>query len=177
VQAARVRETNPLRGIIVSTSLAFLLPACGAVINEIPASATERVPDAWVGAVDERLFIALAVVDANGPGDDPRLTAYLCDGDAFAVWLTGSLTEGEATLTVGDTRIELATTDDGASGSVVVAGGQPQPFTAVPAIGEAGLYRLAAATDGGTPAGGWIVLNDGRQRGLDAEGNPVRLTF
>jgi hypothetical protein len=39
------------------------------------------------------------------------------------------------------------------------------PFTTTLATGDAGLYRAEAIVEGRDYIGGWIVLNDGRQRG------------
>jgi hypothetical protein len=94
-----------------------------------------------------------------------HVRVYLCDSDAVDVWLIGEMSGDAMTLAVEDTRVELVTTEDSVSSTVVPAGGQPQPFTAVPAGGEAGLYRAEKTFYEGHVVADWIVLHDGSQRG------------
>jgi hypothetical protein len=182
-------------GIVTMALLAILLTACANVARETPAAGAgdptldleslqantnlgilhaDQIPNAFVGAVNERLFIAVALAEPDPSGEQRQVRVYLCDSDQVSVWLRGEMTGDAATLTVEDTRVELEMTGDSVSGSVVLASGPPHPFTAVPASGEAGLYRAEETFDyegvAVVTVAGWIVLHDGRQRGgVDGE--------
>jgi hypothetical protein len=185
IHMARAKVTF-FQGIVVMGLLAVLLPACANLAGEMPAAGSgdptldleslqantnlgvlhaEQIPNAFVGAVNEQLFIAVALAEPDHAGEQKQVRVYLCDSDQVSVWLSGEMTGDAVTLAVEDTRVELVTTEDSVSGTVILAGGQPQPFTAVPAGGEAGLYRAEKTFDEGHVVAGWIVLHDGSQRG------------
>lgn len=158
------------KGIVVLALLATLLPAC--TVLEGQATATEM--DTFVGAVNDDLFVGIAVAEASAGEDTPALIAYLCDGEAVSQWFIEERVESEMTLTAGDTVIELTLDDGRISGTVALAGQGPQPFEAALAQGDAGLYRAEESFDGVNHVGGWIVLEDGRQQGaVSADGTVV----
>lgn len=68
----------------------------------------------------------------------------------------------------------VTTTATGATGEVEFAG-QSRAFRAEPAVGSAGVYRLAGASPG-RPWTGWVVLNDGSITGT-AKGKPRGSTW
>jgi hypothetical protein len=185
IHMARAKVTL-FQGIVVIVLLAVLLPACANLAGEMPAAGSgdptldleslqantilgilhaEQIPNAFVGAVNERLFIAVALAGPDHTSGQRQVRVYLCDSDQVSVWLSGEMSGDAVTLAVEDSRVELVTTEDSVSGTVILAGGQPQPFTAVPAGGEAGLYRAEETFDEGHVVAGWIVLHDGSQRG------------
>lgn len=133
----------------------------------------ENEGEGYVGAVDDALFIGIAVEDEAGAGGDRRLVAYLCDGEEVSQWFVAEGVEQEMTLAAGDNRLELAFGDSGVSGTVALAGREPQAFAAAPATGDAGLYRAEEGFDGVDHVGGWIVLPDGRQQGAVNAGGSI----
>lgn len=169
--------------IAIVTLLVLLLSAC---TNEVlTGTEPERNGfNTFAGAVTEELFIGITTAAHPDDGvEQQALMAYLCDGDEVSVWFYEEFTGQEATLVYGNASIALTFTDDGISGTVAVAGANPQPFTAARvttvaltaaetrpfkagrATGDAGLYRAEETFDGIAHVGGWIILNDGRQRG------------
>jgi hypothetical protein len=161
--------TKRLMGITSAyLALILVLAACG---GSAPAPETEPTPGAadgelitYVADVDGDLFIALNLVELNGAEEERAIRAYLCNGAEVSVWMTDQFSGDEVTLVSGDTRIVL-TSINSASGVVSLAGGAEVPFTANLATGEAGLYRAEGTFEGQDYVGGWIVLNNGQQRG------------
>lgn len=126
----------------------------------------QPIANARVGEVTESLFVAVVVPDVVEAGQEVRV--YLCDGENFAQWLSGELNAaGEARLgeQIG-AQVNLRIEDNGdVFGVAQVPGEIPQAFRATAATGDAGLYRAEEDFNGVTHVGGWIVLQDGRQRG------------
>jgi hypothetical protein len=121
----------------------------------------------YVGTVEgTKAYIAL--VSSGG-----QVSGYVCDGTPKAVdvyfWLdTAKITDGSADLVSrrGDPLGE-ATFEDGEATGEVKVDGKSHSFTAEAASGEAGLYRgiRGKVGESGTVEAGWIVLNNGTQRG------------
>jgi hypothetical protein len=134
---------------------------------EVPAGTlrAEAVPGAYVGAVNDDLYIAIIPREADGGDGAREAAAYLCDGVDVVAWLTGDVRDGQGTLTAGDTRVEIESIAADVRGMVVVAGGEPEAFTAVAVEGAAGFYQADAEVDDTGHLGRWIVLPDGSQRG------------
>lgn len=128
------------------------------------------VAGAHVGEVTDDLFIAVAVEDgaeAAEAREGQPVSVYLCDGE-FSQWLRGELdAQGQTVLEEElGAKVRLGLAGDGEiAGIVQVPGARPQPFTATAATGEAGLYRAQQTFAGVEASAGWVVLNDGRQRG------------
>ncbi len=125
----------------------------------------EAVPDAFVAAVDADLYIAIIPREADDGDGVQEVAAYLCDGLEVVAWLTGQVSDGQGTLTAGDIQVEIESLADEVRGTVTVAGGAPEAFTAVEVEGDAGFYQADAEVDGTRHLGRWIVLEDGSQRG------------
>lgn len=160
--------------ICASVALSLIITACNGGATA-PGAAT--TPDAepgsdvastglttYVGDVDGNLFIALDVIELNGAAEERAVRAYLCDGADVAIWLTGQFSGNEGTLVSGDTRVAF-TNLNSASGVVSIDGAAEVPFSTTLATTDAGLYRAEASFQNRDYIGGWIVLNDGRQRG------------
>ncbi len=185
-----------LRGAVILALLAVFLPACSALAEGEPAAETERAAgeaeekvrlykrfagsqetemEHYVGAIDDNLFIGVAVSPEEAGSEGPRTVAvYLCDGETVSQWLREEVTGQEARLVAGDTSVDVTIADNSVSGSVTLADGASRPFTAVPATGDAGLYRAEWTLAGADYVVDWVVLADGRQRGsLDGKGNDV----
>lgn len=182
-------------GALVLALLAVFLPACTNSADEKPAATTEQTAaaaedgislnrfatpqdvemDHYVAAIDEALFIGVAVSPQDADNEDARTVAvYLCDGETVSQWIIEEVTGKEATLVAGDTSVDVTIADDSVSGAVVSDGGEPRPFTASRATGDAGLYRAEWTLAGIDYRIDWIVLADGRQRGgLDGKGNDI----
>jgi len=129
------------------------------------------------------LFVGVSL-----PGDDAdpseEVVVYLCNGEIGAVptiriYQTGDYDTGRIILTgenepPGNEQIEtkLALVDGTVLGSLTLADGEPFPFIAHEATGDAGLYK--AETEEGDLVAHWVVFPDGRERGgLDGKGNDV----
>jgi hypothetical protein len=114
----------------------------------------------YVGQVTEDAYVA--VVTGGG-----FVRAYVCDGVDHGVWFSGRLDEqGRFALTARDGVATLAgTVVNGAVHGAATYDGVRRPFAAVEARGAAGLYRWEGAIHDGDVLGGWIVLNNGKQRG------------
>lgn len=180
-----------LQSAVLLALLAAFLPACANQADEPPAAEAgtaqitlpvEKFPtaqdaemDHFVAAIDEELFIGVAVAGQDGNAEQPRTVAvYLCDSQMVSQWITGEIAGEEGTLVAGESSAEVTIAGDGVSGTVALDGGQPRPFTAEPATGDAGVYRAEVSQGGADYHIDWVVLNDGRQRGpLDGKGNDV----
>ena len=179
------------QGALLLALLAVFLPACTGLAGEEPAAGTtgsyvtldvERftIPehaemDHYVAAVDDELFIGVAVAE-QGTGEEAVRTVavYLCDSQMVSQWINGEITGQEGTLVAGESSANVTLGDNGVSGTVALNGGEPRPFTAEPANADAGVYRAELSQGGVGYRLDWIVLNDGRQRGpLDGKGNDV----
>lgn len=189
----RIKQLNSssIKAAGLVAILAFLLPACAAVADEPPANEAaaaqvtldvERFAlpqnaetEHFVGAVDDELFIGIAVPGVGANGDESRTVAvYLCDSQDVSQWIVGQVTGQQATLITDEASIEVTLDGANASGAVTLGGGEPRPFTAELASGEAGIYRTEWSQGGVNYQIDWIVLADGRQRGpLDGKGNDV----
>ncbi len=154
-------------GIVALGLLLLLLPGCTIL------GGAESEGESYVGTLDDALFIGIAVNEDVGGEGERALVAYLCDGETVSQWFVAERVEQEMTLTAGDTRVELAFSGDGVSGTVALAGQEPQAFEAAPATGDAGLYRAEESFDDVDHVGGWIVLPDGRQQGAVNAGGSI----
>lgn len=131
------------------------------------------VADAYVGPIDDDLFVAIVVEGGTGTDEARSVRGYVCNREV-GVWLDGEMTGNDVTLSSDDGVIEIAATvgSDDVLGIARLGEAQLKPFTAAVATGEAGLYRAEAQVDGADRVAGWVVLEDGRQRGgLDGKGN------
>ena len=126
--------------------------------------AAEPVPGAFVGAVNNDLYIAVIPREDGGDGRQ-EVAAYLCDGVDVVAWLTGEVSDGQGSLTVGDTWVRIETMTGEVRGTVAVEGGDPVAFTAVETNRVAGFYQADAQVEGIRHLGRWIVMPDGSQRG------------
>ena len=138
----------------------------GTLEADVPSGvlSAEAVPGAYVGAVNDDLYIA--VIPRENGGDGTREVAvYLCDGVEVVAWLTGEVRDGQGNLTVGDTWVEITNMAGDVRGTVAVDGGEPMAFAAVETNGVAGFYQADAQVEDTRHLGRWIVLPDGSQRG------------
>jgi hypothetical protein len=121
--------------------------------------------EAYVGAVDDDLFIGVLVADHPAEPDRKTLVAYLCDGADVSTWAFADATGDSAVVEQGGTSVEMSLAEAVVHGVLERPGASPQLFVAGVADDLAGLYRAVETIGGRDYVGGWIVLNDGRQRG------------
>jgi hypothetical protein len=113
----------------------------------------------WVGKLEEGdAYIAIMKKELAH-------LVYVTDGKALALWFKGNVgLAGGGYFQFQDQDLHAVNARPQGSnyvGTVTVSAGKHVPFTAIPAKGEAGLYRAKDA-DG---MSGWIVLEDGSVRG------------
>jgi hypothetical protein len=133
---------------------------------ELPDETMDVEPwaNTWVGEVTEDLFIGIRIADSYG--DSPReVSVYMCDGEDFAM-ADGELVEGEASLSGEDVEVEFTLVDDEITGTVTLEGAEQVDFSAYPATDDAGVYVGVSERDELVMTGRWVVLPDGRQRGI-----------
>lgn len=162
-----------IESIAVGLPVAIVALVAGPVVAQGDGGGAERAGATveisevrtYAGAATDELFVAFDVlVPADGDRSRP-VAAYLCDGQGVSQWLSGELATGDATLASDGWTVELTVAGDRAYGTVTPADGSPRLFTAL-ATGEgAGLFRAEGSAGGVDFVGGWIELDDGRQRG------------
>jgi hypothetical protein len=113
----------------------------------------------WVGKLAESdAYIAIMKTELEH-------LIFVTDGKELALWFKGTVGvagAGVFYLQDADLRaINARPQGNNYTGLITVAPGKHLQFNAVPAKGEAGLYRAKE----GTAQSGWIVLEDGTLRG------------
>src|SRR3954453_5339215 len=153
--------TRSLLAALLATLLStIVLPAlASAATAPIPRAAP---PGVYLARLPERDAYLAVLVDHHSAA------AYLCDDGTVAKWFPHRrITLGAISLRARDHRARLTartTRTDGLTGRVRLHGHR-YAFTARRAHGPAGLYRAAARTSDGVFEAGWIIQNDGSQRG------------
>ena len=153
--------------------LALLALGAGHAIAQGAAADDALFADAFVGAVDDELFIGVLVADHPPTPDRKAVVVYLCDGADVSTWLFGEAIGDSVVVEDGDTLVELSLTDAEVYGVLERAGEAPRVLVLESATGDAGLYRAVETIGGDDYVGGWVVLNDGRQRGAITLGGEV----
>ena len=110
---------------------------------------------------------------------DNEALAYVCDGNTVAEWFPGTVAaDGRLELrSAGGWTLEATLDGAGVTGSYINNEGQTVPFAAGPASGDAGLYRAEFEGDSVAYIGGWVVREDGQQRGAVIGGGTRRRTM
>jgi hypothetical protein len=98
--------------------------------------------------------------------DGEQLAGYVCDGKAISTWFKGEVGGTSADLKARTEQDlgEVAFLGDTADGEIEIDG-ERRSFSAEIAVGDAGLYGAFKEGDEGTVEVGWVLLNDGSQRG------------
>lgn len=159
-------------GVVRKLLMVLALVAAGALAGcggDQPAG-KPGAPGLFVGEVaDTEFFLAVAITDKS-------MVAYICNGTSRAQWYTGSLPGGTTTLQAKNgERLNVSLSSEKATGSVTVAGTE-HDFT----LGSAerhpsGLYRHEVTIEGKQHVSGYVVLNDGRGKGMTlADGKPQK---
>lgn len=127
----------------------------------------------FVGVVqDSKAFVAVVVAA------DQKAIAYVCDSETVAQWFTGRVgTDGVLQLTntsgTGGT-IQARLNQGEVVGSFILPGQTAKAFMAKVAAGTAGLYRYDGTIEGSRYLGGWIMDQQGVQRGSVIGGGSLR---
>jgi hypothetical protein len=166
-----------LGGLAAALLLAIAAPGCTteAADTDVEPAAAADPTGAFAGRVtDTDAFVAVVT-------DGTEVRAYVCDGTAegasVSEWFKGQLSGGHASLTSvsEESHLTVDVTATEAVGDVTYRGGS---FSfAAPGVDEgAGLfaYKRSGDDEDRTITGGWIVLDDGEQRGAVASGGRLR---
>jgi hypothetical protein len=94
-----------------------------------------------------------------------HVIAYVCDGEIVGEWFLGEARgDHPEMMSKSGARFEATITADTVTGTFSPVAGPTLAFTAEISRAPAGLYR--AESEAADHVGGWIVLPDGRQRGV-----------
>jgi hypothetical protein len=106
--------------------------------------------------------------------DGEKLAGYVCDSKNVSIWFKGEVGGTSADLKARTEQDlgEVAFLGDTADGEIEIDG-ERHSFSAELAIGDAGLYRALKENGEGAVEVGWVVLNDGSQRGGTNVVDPV----
>jgi hypothetical protein len=145
-------------------------PSTGAQLASLQRLLTE--PRAVTGTYVGQLGLAgdtyVAVVT-----DDRRVRVYVCDGKEQGYWFSGDLFGDSFDLTHPSGAHVAGAVRDGHVSGVYTGpdGALRTTFSASFADRDAGLFRGDLTTDKGRDLAGWIVANDGSQRGVVSHTN------
>jgi hypothetical protein len=147
---------RPALTAVLLILLVLLLAGCGRRAVTEPAAMTT-----FVGQIgDTESFIGVV-------SDGRTAVAYVCDGQSVSHWFRGQVSGGAFDLqSAGGARLQATVSKTLAQGQFTAPGAATLAFSANPATEPAGLYRAEQQTDDGRYVAGWVVLPDGRQRGL-----------
>jgi hypothetical protein len=117
-----------------------------------------------VADVDGDLFVGVGVAENPEAAGHRALAVYLCDGAGAFRWMFGVASSDAVAFQAEDLRVSLDFTGEAPTGTIAAAGGEPVGFElAEAAAPDAGVFR-----PGPHARGGWIILNNGEQRGAIA---------
>jgi hypothetical protein len=155
--------------LLLLLAVAVLFAGCGGDGGG-EVAATDVAVGSFVGLVDDTdAYIAVV-------SDGKRLAGYVCDGKTVSIWFKGDVGDHAAGLRAR-TEQELGEVQflgDTADGEIEI-GGERRSFSAEIVVGDAGLYTAYKKDDEGTVEVGWVVLNDGSQRGATNFVDPLTL--
>jgi hypothetical protein len=141
---------NGIRSALVLVSA--LVATIGGGIASAANTRTDAVVTGTFAGKAEGAAVGVAVI-AKKPaaeGQPRAISVFLCNGSSLAVWLTGTATGNVADLRSADGRfgvhVDLATQT--ASGKVGLTGGSGFRFSVPGALGIAGLFDAAVASNG-----------------------------
>jgi hypothetical protein len=161
-------------------------PEAGTQSTPDPAGAVELV-GTFTEQVDGK-DVSVSLVS-----DGKKAMAYVCDGEGLSIWMSGNVTNDTVLLTHksgASLRAKITTTSGVATvepqdgldptdshvrhliepAQVKLADGRTFATTLATARDNAGLYRYVAGSGSSRVLAGWIVGNDGVQRGVEQTG-------
>ncbi len=155
--------TKIWKTVVVSLLVVFAVYA--------PTSAQRAATDTTFVAVTQNPQAFVAIVTS---GD--KTLAYVCDGEKIAEWYRGRAVDGSVSLTStgGASKIQAKLNADVWEGTITLEGDRNWAFKASRASAPAGLYRSDDVLNSARFLGGWVVLDDGQQRGAVIGGGSTR---
>jgi hypothetical protein len=160
--------------LVTGALLAGLTVACGGDGDggapQSPQAVGPRLADQWAGRVDGTdAYISVFTLDNGDTG------AYLANGRDIAALVLGTIEAGSLRLrpvAEGEINVQGTVADAQVTGTVTISG-EENPFTADRASGEAGWYRGRTLAGGKLVTAGYILLDDGTQKGAVRQGDKV----
>ncbi len=136
-----------------------------------PTNAQQAATGATFVAVTENPQAFVAIVTS---GD--KTLAYVCDGEKIAEWYRGRAVNGSVSLTStgGASKLTAKRNGDVWEGLVTLEGDRNWAFKAATTSAPAGLYRSDDVLNSARFLGGWVVLDNGDQRGAVIGGGSTR---
>jgi hypothetical protein len=143
----------------------------GLLVAHAPTNAEQAAPGATFVAATQNREALVAIVTS---GD--KTLAYVCDGEKVAEWYRGRAVAGAVNLTSTGGASKLEAKLDGGvwDGVITLEGDRRWTFRASSAAAPAGLYRSDDVINGARFLGGWVVLENGDQRGAVIGGGSTR---
>jgi hypothetical protein len=158
-------------------SIRLLAAAVAALGLGLAACGDDEPPAATPAAARGAAAPEAGTYAARVPGSDAylavvldreRVAAYLCDRGRTSAWFPHRRRRDGRTLLRSRTRAATLTLEPAAAGlraRVRLPDGATRALTLAGQSGRAGIYRATARTRRGAVEAGWIVLEDGSQRG------------
>jgi hypothetical protein len=147
-----------MRRLVFLVAALVLVAGCGG--DDGGGAAEQAAVGSFVGLLEETdAYVAII-------SDGENLVGYVSDGKTVSTWFKGDVDGASANLTAR-TEQELGEVEflgDTADGEIEIDDEQ-HSFSAELAVGDAGLYRAAEEDGERTVEVGWVMLNDGSQRG------------
>jgi hypothetical protein len=163
---ATLRVRRPRLAALSALALvATALAGCGAEDRE-PSAATPLAAGTYAARVPGTDAYLAAVLDRG------HVAAYLCDRGGTALWFAPRphrAGRAELRWRSGRARLALAPAAGGVRARVRLPDGTLRTMTLAHQTGRAGIYRATASTQRGGLKAGWIVLDDGTQRGTTTQ--------
>ncbi len=122
-------------------------------------TATPTVHGSFAGVVPGTDVYLLIAIDTAGD-----VIAFACDSGTTAAWFSGCTTGSTIALTSGTANI-LSTAAPGRITGTLRLGDARRAFVLTPIGRRGGLYAARTAAHGIDHTAGWILLDDGSQRG------------
>lgn len=149
----------------------FLLLALFLLLNQLAFEARAASPTGnFIGHVlDSEAFIAVVTYS-------DKALAYVCDGGQVAEWFRGPVAEDGSLelISANGWTLRALINTDGATGFLSNQEGTSYLFSSTPPSGDAGLYRVEHRVGDVLHVGGWIIGQNGRQRGAVIGGGTHR---
>ncbi len=130
-------------------------------------TATPKVHGSFAGVVPGTDMFLLIAIDTAGD-----VIAFACDSGTTAAWFSGRTTGSTIALTNAAANI-LSTAAPGRITGTLKLGDARRAFALTPVGRHGGLYGARTAAHGTDYVAGWILLNDGSQRGTVLTGTRV----
>lgn len=143
-------------------------PEEGRTASVVPAlTATPYVHGSFAGVLPGTDVFLLIAVDTAGD-----VIAYACDSGTTAAWFSGRTTGSTIALTSGTANILSAAAPGRITGTLRL-GDARRAFALTPVGRRGGLYAARTAAHGIDHTAGWILLDNGSQRGTVLTGTTL----